>query len=396
MLKIIIFTEYGAFLPVALKLKKEGNDVIVGQIVDQKLTLTKEEKNGAKAEDAEMKKRRLALYDGILDKTDAVKLLKSMKKIDPNGYYILTDSNNTFQFTEVAQKMGFTGLLPDENGRTLEVDREKGKEIVKEHYPDISMMDYHEFKTIEEGIEFLQDNENVYCLKSQGDQGDTVVAKIDDPAIANQQIIDTLQKDKASYEANGYILEQKILNAIELTPQAVFWNGKMVYTNLDIETKTMGGHELGYNVGCGMNLVLKTDVEDKLNKIAFPPYVHDLAKQKNGMFIVDAGLLFDNRTGKAYFTEFCYQRFGWDCLPAELAMADSATSYFEKIFLKEKIHWLKDSVWVFDYSILIKTLTVIRKPICPFLAPSTLKSAFTCTTPRKRMKRSLQWVSRRI
>jgi hypothetical protein len=49
------------------------------------------------------------------------------------------------------------------------------------------------------------------------------------------------------------------------------------------------------------------------------------------MFIIDCGIIFDCRTNKPYFTEFCFQRFGWDCFPTELMMCESVKDYFEKI-----------------------------------------------------------------
>jgi hypothetical protein len=127
------------------------------------------------------------------------------------------------------------------------------------------------------------------------------------------------------------MLEQKIVNGVELTPQAVFYDGKLVFTDLDIETKTIGGAEKGPNVGCGTNLIIRTDPEDRINKIAFPPYIHELAAKRKGMFIIDAGIIFDKRTNKPYFTEFCFQRFGWDAFPTELKMCKSVSDYFESI-----------------------------------------------------------------
>ena len=334
-MKYIWFTSDGYGFPVCQKLIEEGNEVIVAQIQDKDLTLTPdEEKNKAEPEKTEDKKIRLSLFDGILKKHDAVEVLKTMKKEDSRDWIVLTDSNNSFQFLEQAQKMGYTGLIPLEVDREFEVAREKAKEIVGEHYPDLCVMEHHEFKTIDEGIEFLNDTENIYVLKSLGDSGETIVPQVDDPQIANRLIIDTLKTDKQSYEQNGYMFEQKILDGIELTPQIVFLDGKVVFTDLDIETKKLGGHDKGPNYGCVTNLVIKTDPEDKLNKMAFPKYVYDLAKERKGIFITDAGIIFDQRTKKAYFTEFCFQRFGWDCLPTEMAMCGEekmATTYFDRV-----------------------------------------------------------------
>lgn len=336
MKKFVVFTVEGAAASIAKKLKDEGSEVLVAMVHDRSTLLTAEEKgNGASSnEDPELKQRRLTLYDGMVPKQDAVKVLKAMKKLNAKDWVVITDSNALFQYTELAIKMGFTGLLPMEEDRELEVDRQKGKDIVDKNYPGISVMATQEFKTIEEGIDFLMGSPNTFVLKSLGDAGETFVPKIDDVVAANQQVIDTLNNYKKEYEENGFLLEQKVIDGIELTPQAVFFDGKLVYTSLDIETKTLGSHELGPNYGCATNLIIKTDPNDRINTMAFPPYILEQAKQRKGIFIVDAGILFDKKTGKAYFTEFCFQRFGWDSFPTELSMVDQdqpTSAYFDEI-----------------------------------------------------------------
>lgn len=331
-MKHVIFSLEGVSFPVVEKLIKSGETVIVGQIEETKDTLTDEEAKHPHSEDPEMKKRRLSIYDGMIQKKPAREVLRAMQKAsNKSEYFVWSESNNSFKFTSAAGKLGYTGLIASQEDRTFEVDREKGKEIVKKYYPGIEVKDYHEFKKIEEGIKFLEKNKKMYVLKSMGDSGETVVPKVDDPEIANQQIIGVLQKDKQAYEQNGFMLEQKIIDGIELTPQIVFWNGKPVFTDLDIETKTIGAGEVGPNKGCGTCVVIKTELTDKLNKLAFPPYVYELAKKHKGMFIVDAGLLFDQKDGKAYFTEFCYQRFGWDAFEAEAEMSGGPAAYFNNI-----------------------------------------------------------------
>lgn len=341
MLKFAIFTVEGSFLPIALKLQSEGNEVIVAQVHDKKLLCTDEELKNHSPEDPEAKKRRLSMYDGMIKKQDALKVLKAMKKSSDKDYIVMTESNSVFRLTEAAQKMGYTGLIPLQQDREWEVDRQSAKEVVKKNYPDIEVMESQEFTKVEDGIKFLeeQDSDNVYVLKSLGDSGETVVPKTDDPEACKQLVIDTLNQDKGAYEQNGFLLEQKILDAVEITPEMIFWDGEPVCSSIDIETKTLGGSEKGPNYGCLTNLIVKTELDDKINKMAFPKYVHDLAKTRKGMFIIDAGLLFDRKTGKAYFTEYCSNRLGWDSFPTDLSMCGDqkrmATPFFEKLIQGE-------------------------------------------------------------
>ena len=135
---------------------------MVGLLVvkDVERTLTDEELKTHKPSHSEYDDRRLTLFNGILNKLDADKVLAICEDL-PNkeDYFIFTDKNDCFRYTEKLLKMGFTkGNFPTQEDRMLEVERDKAKEIVKEHYPGIKVKEYHEFKTIEDGIKFLEEN----------------------------------------------------------------------------------------------------------------------------------------------------------------------------------------------------------------------------------------------
>lgn len=334
MLKFLFFSYENYIASVALRLQEEGNEVSLAQIENKKDTLLPDEMSEDNLkEDPEFKKRRLSIYEGMMKKYKARDVLSPMKKLtNKDDYFVMTDINNSFKFTEQALKMGFkNGFFPKAEDRQFEVDRDLGKDLVKKYWTGIEIKEHQEFKRIEEGIKFLEGNENVYVLKSMGDLGDTVVPQGQEAEIANQTIIDALEADKEKYEANGYLLEQKILDPIEFTPEMVFYNGKPIYSSIDLETKTKDAGELGKQVGCGMNLIIKTELNDPINEIVFPEYVHEQARKRKGLFIWDMGILIDRKDGKMYFTEFCPNRTGWDAFPTEICMSESATQYFNDL-----------------------------------------------------------------
>ena len=332
-MKFIVFTYDGTILPIAWKLMQEGNEVIVGMIEDPKDIATKGET--PKPEKPEKYKDRHSLYNGLIKLHPARKVLKAMKNIkDKENYFILGDSNNVFKFTQLADKMGFTGFLPNEEDRTYEVERSNAKVFVEEHYPDISIQEVEEFKTIDEGISFLQETDKLWVLKSEGDEGDTVVPESEDPELASEQLIDSLEKQKKDYESNGFILEEKIIDPIEVTPEFIFWNGKLISSSMDLENKPIGAGNKGSQTGCSQNLIIAFKEEDEIHKITCPPKVYEMAKEKKGIFIWDISVLID-KNGKMFFGEFCSNRFGWDSFPTELAMCEEdgkiVTPFFEKL-----------------------------------------------------------------
>jgi hypothetical protein len=173
----------------------------------------------------------------------------------------------------------------------------------------------------------------IWCLKGLGDGCETIVPKTRDPEVAKQELIEALKENKSAYEEGGFILEEKILDGIEFTPCCFFWNGKPVCYDLDLETKTIGAGETGGNVGCGTNLIIRTEPNEPLNQLAFPPYLMEQYKDTVGMRVIDMGLLLDPEDNSIYFLEFCPNRVGWDAFPAELTMADGAEKFFNAIVL---------------------------------------------------------------
>ena len=135
-----------------------------------------------------------------------------------------------------------------------------------------------------------------------------------------------LEKNPKEYESQGFILEKKIKDPVEMTPEAQFYNGKLIFMTVDIESKPKNAGDEGEQTGCAQNLVIKIDESSPLAKLAFPPIVYKMAKKHTGLFVWDASILFKD---KPYFGEFCANRWGYDSIFTEIAMCESVTSYFE-------------------------------------------------------------------
>lgn len=333
-MKFLVFTLDGTILPVAKKLKDEGNVVVVGMIDNEKNVMTDEQAKTYKSEDPKEKEARWKRYEGILEKHPAEKLIKEMKSLkDKDEWFVLSDSNNTFRFTEMAKEMGFKkGFFPTQENREFEENRTMAKEFVKEHYPGIEIGEVHEFKDVEDGKSFIKDSDKMWVLKSQGDAGCTIVPKTDDLDQAKEQIMSALEEHAADYEQDGFILEEFICDPIELTPEVCFYDGIPVYFTLDIENKPMGSGNIGVQVGCAQNLIVRTERDDKINTIAFPEIVYEMAKAHQGMFVWDCSILMD-KNGKMFFGEFCSNRPGWCSWPTEMTMCESLTLFFRKMML---------------------------------------------------------------
>lgn len=366
-LKYIFFTFDHVGTSIARKLEQEGNTVILGVIQD-----ASELKNDKK-EDADQKKERLAFFDGLIKKHDAKKVIKMMSKIkNKEEWFVIFDFNTLWRYSELVLSMGFTqGFFPLKKDFEFEEDRDAGKAFVKEHYPMLKVAELHEFKKVEEGIKFLEDDSsgNIYVLKSFDGDGSTVLPMSEDPELAKEELKGALELEKSDYEKKGYLLEQKIINPLEITPEAVFYDGKLVCTNIDIENKPLGSGSTGPMTGCSGNLIFKTDTNEKINQIAFPDIVHSMAQEHSGLFIWDASILIDPKTDELYFGEFCANRWGFDSLFAELTMCESVSSYFESLVAGK-------SPYIKDFSVGVRMFNLKKHKDVPIIFKDTEDGVF--------------------
>ena len=309
--KFIIISRDYHVLPLADRLRDDGKHVVFGMV---------EKEDDPDAPKAKIESR-MTLYDGILDKHPATKVLDWMRGLnDKSEWFVLFDYGDLWPLSERALKMGFTkGIFPTEESYKLEKDRQAGKEFARKYYPDLKVAEVHEFKKVDDAIKFLQDDkEHIYVLKSEGSNAETVVPQTTDVDLGRRQIIGALLTERAGYEKGGLTLEEKIAKPIELTPIMVFWEGKPLFSLIELENKPLGSGNIGRLTGGCQNLTMETRLNAPINKIAFPQIIYEMAKKQPGLSIYDAGLLFDGE--EFYFTEFCSQRWGYDGFYSELEM----------------------------------------------------------------------------
>lgn len=312
-------------LPIAYHLQEEGFKSIVGQVQDFS-EIKKDDK-----EEPDDKKERLSQYEGMVQKFPAKKLVNALKKVtNKDDYFIFCDQNQLWPYAEELLKAGFTkGLFPTEEDFEFEKGREEAMDFVEEHYPDVQIIPHQKVSTVEEARELVQESDVPLVIQSEGDYVATIVGP-DDVEQSKITIMAALDRHEKEYAKGEIILKEKLVQPVEITPQIVFWNGEPVFTDLDIETKNIGnGENNGNQVGCGTNLIIRTELEDEINRIAFPPKVYEMAKEHVGIFVWDISLYFTD--SGIYFGEFCSNRFGYDALMTEMDMSGGAGAYFNAL-----------------------------------------------------------------
>ena len=332
-LKIVIFSFSGEAAPVAIKLKQEGYPVTFAIIQDDTDIRLPEEGRG-RPEDEEERKRRLSMLNGMVQRTDAKTALERLKQVPEDKrseWFIFSDMNSTWKFTEQLEALGYNGLLLTRAERELEVNRWQMKALAKKYYDKLSVAEEKKFSKIEEALKFLEDTEDIWVLKGFSDDAETFCPDSDDPEIAKLELTDQLTAGQKFYEASGgFLLERKIPDGIELTPQLNFFNGKPVYATLDLELKRKIAGNLGKMVGCGGDLVFEIPLDSEILKLCFPKVVYDMAAEHKGWFAFDAGVMYSPAEDDFYFLEVC-SRYGYNALLTELAVMPSVGHWFEAL-----------------------------------------------------------------
>ena len=333
-MKYIFITFSGLGYPIAYKLQEQGYEVLVGQIQDVKEYAMEEEVTTVSESDF-LKEKRLSLFKGLLDIKPADKVIEIMKTIkNPHKYFIFFEENNLYRWADKIRDLGFEGNFPTKEDYLLEVDRESAKEFVKAHYAKLNTPEVKDFDTIKEALHFLSKTDQLWVLKGKDDHARTFVPDTEDPSLAAEQIKEVLLSFPQQYEKKGFILELFIPSVIELTPERMYYDGVPLLTTVGIENKPIGSGNISVQTGCAEDLVFAIDMEDRINKIAFPDIVDEMARQHKGLFIWDASILINRKDGKMYFGEFCSNRPGYNSFFTELSQAKSINDFFENIVHK--------------------------------------------------------------
>ena len=226
-MKYIFFSYFGLSFPIVKKLIEEGNEVTVALVQD-----VSELGIPGKKEDNEEKKNRLSLYDGVFEKKPAKQVISEMSRIkNKDEYFVVFDFNDLWKYSELALKLGFkNGFFPLKEDFELESDREKAQILVDEHYNGLKVAEIHDFKKIEDAIQFIDESEKPFVLKGNLEAAKTVVPMYKNIELVKEKLKKTLIKDRKDYEAKGFILQERIENVCEITPEIMFYNGKPLFT----------------------------------------------------------------------------------------------------------------------------------------------------------------------
>ena len=325
-LNYIIFSYTLDGFPYALRLKEEGNNVVMA-ILSPEDAGVEVKTDGEKEEE----KRRNQIGDGLIKKFPAKLVFDFLKGFsgDKNEYFIDFDFNYGGEYGEKLEKMGYKGLFTRPLGRELEKDRQKSQEMVKEYFKKLVLPDEKEFKNTEEALNYIQKKQKIYVVKPDNPELTCFVPLSETFEEYLEEVQSLFNAEKAKLE-EGFIIQEKIDKPVEVAPEVHYVNGEPVAFIAGIENKPIGSGNCGPQVGCTNDLAFIIDKDSKLIDIACKDYFPIAKKEKLNNFM-DAAVLFDRVDETPYFSEFCSFRKGYNCFITEMAMLPSVSHYFESI-----------------------------------------------------------------
>ena len=297
-------------LPLALALQSEGYDVVVALMSERK---AEPEEHAGESFPSVVLRRRLQHFvgDGLIEKVDADKLDVSPETI------AIFDFNYGLKYAEELKEKGIKGILTPPWAHRLEHDRAYATDFVRQHYPQLYLPEEVDFPegSVDAIWEFINWSDDFWVIKPNSNELHVFVATGDKEGYL-AEAESYLKEDEKELNAVTIQLQQKIYG-YECVVETWYREGRAILSNVDIELKNQFSGDLPPATGCAGDLVFTIPPGSKLREITNKPFDR-FAQQQNFTGLMDAGVIFSARTGRAYFLEFCPARFGYNCLYAFL------------------------------------------------------------------------------
>ncbi len=244
----------------------------------------------------------------IIQKASLDKVFQDRRKF--KDAYWVWDQNNHNEMAQVLHEEGFKIWSGSELSGKMEHDRQFGIEIA--HKAGLATPPEAEFQTLEEGMLFLEENDDkayVFKPNAPSDSWETYVPDSEKDGAANRELCSYME---ALPEGNtgGYVLQQRI-KGVETNFEVWVRNGEPFFAFCDLECKKKLDNDFGPLVGGAQDIAFTVPIHSKgiqetVGKLlALPEY-----KDYSGF--LDMNVIVCEKEN--YFLEFC-ARMGYPAHP---------------------------------------------------------------------------------
>lgn len=320
MVKFLIISNSGEFLPIALRMRQEGAQL------------------NAYVHNTQFRRN----YAGIIEKTRITGLKKALRRAD-TVIFDMTRTNEKTKYDRALLKLfgikkdspSVFGPVADKLKRThkvigggeftetIEFDRVKGMKLAEK--VGFAIPEYHTFKTLKKGAKFLENSKKKWVFKPLNNMDLDLTFVESFPGQLKTKLTEEYRQRIG--EKIDYLLQKKI-EGVELSTEVwIDGQGSPALYNHTLESKRMMNANLGVHIGSQSNTVWVKEggfLTDKMNRLA------GFVGSKGYVGPVDVNTIVSD--GVPYFLEFT-PRLGFDALYCLLTLLRGRiTDFFSNDF----------------------------------------------------------------
>ncbi|MDE1866126.1 MAG: hypothetical protein KGI08_00245 [Thaumarchaeota archaeon] len=288
--RFVIVTQYFSGLGFAKMLKEEGHDYILATIMK---------------EDEEKKKEFNLVGNGYINKAPYSDALAK----EWSGAYFIFDQNHNEDIAEALRLSGEKVFGATRLKVKLEKDRKFAADLAKQ--AGLSLPETQEFHSAEEGIAFLEENEDrAFVFKPNNSECShlTYVPNSEKDEDANMELKRRLKT--LTEGTDDYILQER-RKGIEANFEMWVYEGKPFFAFANLENKRKLNRDEGEHVGCAQDIGFCISLESKAIQKTLMGYLK-LPEFSHYTGFLDVNVIIADREN--YFLENC-GRFGYNAHP---------------------------------------------------------------------------------
>lgn len=234
---------------------------------------------------------------------------EAIKKLKSDKTYWIFAENHLTKVADQLRKEGQKVFGTSELSEKMEHDRAFGVKVAKD--AGLDSPENKEFKTIEEGLKFLDANpDKAYVFKPDDAEFNrlTHVPGRERSSDANRETYNYL---KHLTEFNGTYILQERKYGVEVNVEVWLQEGEPFFAFCGLELKRKGVHDSGEMMGCAGDVVFTVPVDSELVRLTVGKMLPFYKKEKYTGFADVNVIIGDN---KVWFLEVC-DRFGYNSHP---------------------------------------------------------------------------------
>ena len=291
-------------LGLAIRLQNEGYDTTLG-LIEPEL-----EEDTFDVKDDGYKKKMEFLEKtgtGLIKKEWAKTLIPKIYEEPKESTYIIFDLDYGYIIADAFRKSGYKVLNASKIGNKLEKDRDGTLQLLKKMGIDSPNKMKFGKGQVDKAIEFLEERDELYVLKSDNLDVITMVAEQ-----SNEELIDKLMAEKKDIDKEPFLLQERV-EGIEGCTETWYYDGKPMFSNMDIEVKDKYNSISPPQCGCAYDLNFPIDLDSKVRMETNAKMDAFVKKYMGkGAVVLDLAWIYNRAEKKYWALEVCGSRFGYN------------------------------------------------------------------------------------